>query len=309
MAGTAQNSEAVTEKDDIVWEELLARVGRIIDGEVFRCIELLSLKEQAQVAELVRNLLREQIKRARSARICATAVVENWHRAVGPLDPALLDLARSSSGAQTSRFSASSASIPTSMSGSGGNIKKRRRAEVPIHDKDDEFLRLCEHCDVDGAISMLEQSCEPERLLSCSSEGGIAALHHAAFAGCEPLAKRLLHARAEVNRKTDYGFTPLIAAAQSQNEMLVTTLLERRAEVNARTDFDGRSALHLAAAKGDMELCRILVDAGADPRLKDRKGSTPIDNTKESCHHELIQLLQMAGRGAEHEPGNPEVNW
>jgi len=156
---------------------------------------------------------------------------------------------------------------------------------------------------------MLEQSCEPGRLLGCSSEGGITALHHAAFAGYESLARRLLDFRAEVNRKTDYGFTALMAAVQSQNVMLLSSLLERGAEVNARTEFDGRSALHLGAATGDVELCRLLIDARADPQSKDRKGKTPVDKAQDSGNDELVQVLQMAGRDAERESGSPEAKW
>lgn len=295
-APISQREQQQPPREDLIWTELLGRVTRVVDGEVFRCIELLSLKEQSQVAELVRQLLRQQIERARASRICATSVVENWHRVVGPLDQELLELARGSSEASHSARSVASSCSIAASGGSGGNTRKRRRAEFSIHDQEDDFLKLVEVGDDAGATSMLEQSCEPGRLLGCTSEGGLTALHHASFAGYEMLVRRLLDFRAEVNRKTDYGFTALMAAVQSQNVVLLTTILEHRAEVDACTNFDGRSALHLSAGRGDVELCRILIDASSDPTLKDKRGNTAVDKARENNHDEVVQLLEMAGR-------------
>merc|ERR1712139_691364 len=106
--------------------------------------------------------------------------------------------------------------------------------------------------------------------------------------GYDAMARRLLGLKADVNRRTDYGFTPLMAAVQSRNEVLTATLLEHRAEVNARTEFDGRSALHLSVAGGNVDLCRALVDSRADPHLKDRKGKTPLEKAQENDHTELV---------------------
>ncbi|TSA39681.1 ankyrin repeat domain-containing protein, partial [bacterium] len=36
-------------------------------------------------------------------------------------------------------------------------------------------------------------------------------------------------------------------------------------------------ALHMAAAKGHAETCRLLVAAGADLRIEDQRGRSPLD--------------------------------
>mmetsp|Transcript_33068 Transcript_33068/g.71985 ORF Transcript_33068/g.71985 Transcript_33068/m.71985 type:complete len:310 (+) Transcript_33068:86-1015(+) len=279
----------MTGGEDVVWEQLLGCVEQIVDGEVFRCIELLSLKEQAQVAQLVRSLLRGQLERARGARINAVAVLETMNRVVGPVNSDLMAMAR---GAAASQGAASSQEPAVgSMPAAAG--KKRRRVEFSSTEDEDEFLRLAELGEVEPMMALLESSSQPRRLLSCTSEGGLTALHHAAFNGYEVLARRLLEAQADPNRKSDYGFSVVMAATQSRNVALLTTVLEARGLVNVRADFDGRTALHLCCSSGDVDVAQVLLRASADPQLKDNKGKTPVDKAREQNHDELVRVLEL----------------
>lgn len=281
-------------KDDVVWGELFQRVEQIIDGEAFRCIELLSMKEQSQVARLVRSLLKSQLERARAASINAAAVVENWHRVVGPLDSEFLALARQTSPMQLGASTVPS-TTPASSSASTASTKKRRRVELSCVEDEEEFLQLAEAGDCEAAIALLEASKQPTRLLNCSSEGGLTALHRAAFAGDQTFTRRLLELRANHDRKTEYGFTALMAAVQSKHVALLTVILEHGATVNIRADLDGRTALHLGAAAGDFEICQALLARTADPSIKDRKGKSPVDKARDNDHEELVHLLQLRG--------------
>lgn len=47
--------------------------------------------------------------------------------------------------------------------------------------------------------------------------------------------------------------------------------IQRNVDLDAR-DGDGRTPLMLAALKGDIEICRLLLESGADPALVDRDG-------------------------------------
>jgi RNA polymerase primary sigma factor len=60
-------------------------------------------------------------------------------------------------------------------------------------------------------------------------------------------------------------------AVLSGAQALVQFHIQRGTDVNA-VDGDSRSALMLAAFKGDSETCRLLLEAGADPTLVDKNG-------------------------------------
>lgn len=55
----------------------------------------------------------------------------------------------------------------------------------------------------------------------------------------------------------------------------IVVLLEAGASVEPRTDGEGNTCLHFAASRCQIEACRLLVTAGADPRMTNSFGQTP----------------------------------
>lgn len=58
-------------------------------------------------------------------------------------------------------------------------------------------------------------------------------------------------------------------------------------------DYDSRTALHVAAAEGRIEVVRFLLEAcKVNPVPKDRWGNTPIDEATYFGQHDVLALLQ-----------------
>lgn len=73
----------------------------------------------------------------------------------------------------------------------------------------------------------------------------------------------------------------------------VRRLLDLGADAN-QTDREGRSALMIAAGRGDQNLVDLLLAAGADPALTDRQGWSAADHARSAGHEALAFRLTVA---------------
>jgi ankyrin repeat protein len=94
----------------------------------------------------------------------------------------------------------------------------------------------------------------------------------------------MLKAGADPNQPNGFGKTPLMLAAHLDRPDSIRILLSAHAEVNAVTHnvsfscsngFErvGRSALTYAAENASPVVIKLLLDAGADPKIRDSKGN------------------------------------
>lgn len=83
-----------------------------------------------------------------------------------------------------------------------------------------------------------------------------------------------------------------------ERRALVVALLARGADPDARgiNDWTG---LHVAAARGDEDMVRLLLDAGADPGARTRIDdlTTPADEADAAGHHDLARMLRATTAG------------
>lgn len=68
------------------------------------------------------------------------------------------------------------------------------------------------------------------------------------------------------------------------------------------TDEKGRSPLMLAASKGRMDVCRLLLEAGADPALKDDEGNDAATLAGIGGHDNIVALLAVTEAVAGSDP-------
>ncbi|GAB6196154.1 ankyrin repeat domain-containing protein [Lysobacter xanthus] len=136
--------------------------------------------------------------------------------------------------------------------------------------------------------------------LDALNRDGVSPLGMACAAGNWRVAKFLLERGA---RPEPAGGQPvLLAAAGSEDDdpAGVQLLLKSKARVDAR-DRQGRSALHVAALAGHVEIVNVLLDAGADPALADAQGRTPLMDAVRGGHDDVVEdlLRQLPDGGAE----------
>lgn len=78
-----------------------------------------------------------------------------------------------------------------------------------------------------------------------------------------------------VNECNWVNMSPLMCAAHVGDHDAVSILLSHKANVDI-IDQRSRSALHFAASEGSYECIKLLLEAGADPGLKDNRGVAPL---------------------------------
>ena len=82
-------------------------------------------------------------------------------------------------------------------------------------------------------------------------------------------------AAADINARDDHGRTALNLAAAHGDIDQVKLLLDKGANVNAK-DSDGATPLHAAARKGHLAIAELLVARGADVNAASNNGATPL---------------------------------
>jgi hypothetical protein len=117
----------------------------------------------------------------------------------------------------------------------------------------------------------------------------VRALREAAVGGHLEVVRTLLQAGASVDGRDELGLTALMGASAGRGVArpdVMKALLDSGAAVNA-VDMEGRTALHYfvssatsppaRGADSAASTVRILMAAGADPRVKDKKGQSVLD--------------------------------
>ena len=121
----------------------------------------------------------------------------------------------------------------------------------------------------------------------------------AAIKGQVDLAKALIARGADVNRQ---GWTPLHYAVSTPSEdgsdlKMLALLLDKHAYIDAASP-NGTTPLMLAAQYGTRSAVQMLIEQGADAKLKNQQGLTAIDFAQRAERPEVVGWLAQAGGSA-----------
>jgi ankyrin repeat protein len=109
----------------------------------------------------------------------------------------------------------------------------------------------------------------------------------AALKGHLPHVRKLIDRGADVNKT---GWTPLHYAASAGHLRVMELLLEQHAYIDAESP-NGTTPLMMAANYGTPAATRLLLEAGADPTLKNQLGLTAVDFAKRADRRDLAELI------------------
>jgi len=143
--------------------------------------------------------------------------------------------------------------------------------------RDAQLARAAASGQVALALALLEAGARADRLPASDERDQRSLLMHAACASDLRLLRALIERGAGVNQAVG-GLTPLLAATRDSHQgrpEAVMTLVANGADPRV-ADADGNTPLHHAALSCEAAVAAILIDAGADTDATNRDTATPL---------------------------------
>ena len=111
-----------------------------------------------------------------------------------------------------------------------------------------------------------------------------------------------------LNTPNGKGFTPLMLAVKNGYLNSAVSLAAAGADPNICHHETGNTALHLAAEAGNQILVKLLVSFGADLKLKNKAGKTPLLLARSSDGPDATTCVEVLEEIAEYEDKNSELS-
>lgn len=147
--------------------------------------------------------------------------------------------------------------------------------------------------DVDIAKVLVKNGAD----INLKSGSGSSPLMVAAYNNQLSMVKYLVKQKANVSEESNsYGFTALMSAANADCRSVVKYLIKNKevvADINHQSK-KGNTALILAALKGNEDIMKLLIEAGADVNITNKKGEDALAIVKKLSKR-LTNILKKAG--------------
>jgi ankyrin repeat protein len=151
----------------------------------------------------------------------------------------------------------------------------------------DEFYQAAH----DGKLDLVKNAISSGIEVNAPDEQKRTALMLASFNGHEETVSYLIEQGADVNALDSNGRTALMFASSGPFPKTVEVLIKNGSDVNAIDTEEKWTALMFAAGEGQTEVCKALLEGGADPTLKDDDGDTAASHAKANNHAQTVELL------------------
>jgi ankyrin repeat protein len=123
---------------------------------------------------------------------------------------------------------------------------------------------------------------------------GSPALREACLRGHQAMVELLLEAGADAVTPDEPGYTPLMCAAGGSHFGTTRALLAHGCgDIDAR-DRDGWTALYWACMNGRTNAVLLLLEAGADTRIAEGQGRTPLERARGSGQNDCVAVVEVS---------------
>ena len=145
---------------------------------------------------------------------------------------------------------------------------------------------------LNGDLDKVKMNIENGFDVNSPNEDNQSLLMLAGFNGHTELCEYLIKKGAHTEARDNDGRTALIFASTGPFPKTVELLLQNDSNPNAIDNLEHFTPLMHAAAEGQLEVVKILLEAGADPSLKDVDGDTAESFATQNGHNEVAGLLR-----------------
>jgi len=145
--------------------------------------------------------------------------------------------------------------------------------------KNDDYLGIKKY--IKSGADMSETNDSGEGVLSCALR-----------ARCDfETIMLLVESGADIFDFDDEGVSVFDMAITYDNVEMVNFLLSKGLDINATSRRSGFTSLMAAACYGRIEIAKILIEQGANQKLKDSKGFTAADFARKMHKKSILELL------------------
>ena len=152
----------------------------------------------------------------------------------------------------------------------------------------EDFFKAVQIDDGRGVRALIERGFDPNTNDAAGDSGLIVAIRNDASNVAELL---IADPKVDPDRTNASLETPMMLAAYRNRKELVEKLIARGAEVNHK----GWTALHYAASVGSVEIVKLLLDSAAYIDAESPNQTTPLMMAARSKQHEVCKLLIEEG--------------
>jgi len=190
-----------------------------------------------------------------------------------------------------------------------GDVKEMRKLVelVPVEEVAGDYdLRTPLHlAAARGHLAVAQLLVEKGAAVNAVDRFGRTPLHEAVLNGHDDVIAALRAAGGALHFATRHRAAEMLCGAAAEGDLAqIARYLDAGLDPNV-ADYDKRCALHIAAAEGSIQICRALLQRGANPLATDRWGHTAKDEAHAFGHtgalYDLLKAAETPGAVSDRE--------